>query len=114
MRRRGLMNECRRHPLWATLAVLAGVIQANPTMAQSGGSAVAEPSAAHPAETVLITAGHVELPRSALPSTIQVITPQETRVQTQIGGSAVNAAAAFVPSFSPVRQKLSRTGANEL
>lgn len=114
MQRSGLMNECRRPALWTTLAVLAGVIQANPTMAQSGGLAVVAPSAAEPAETVVVTAARVGVPRSPLPFTIQVITPQETRVQAQIGGSAVDAVAALVPSFSPTSQKLSRTGAREL
>lgn len=62
-------------------------------------------------EVVVVTATRIPLPASAMAATVQVITPEETRIQAQIGGSAVDAVAALVPSFSPTRQKL--TGAGE-
>jgi iron complex outermembrane recepter protein len=77
----------------------------------SAGGAQAEEAQAHREETVVVTAARSALPASAIPSTIQIITPEQTRVQAQIGGSAIDAVSALVPSFTPTRQKL--TGAGE-
>ncbi len=62
------------------------------------------------AETIIVTATRQSLPANAIPATIQVITPEQTRIQAQIGGSAIDVVSALVPSFSPTRQKLSGRG----
>lgn len=87
--------------------------------ALAGSTALAQPAPLPPPpvqpdgeeEVVVVTATRIPLPASAMAATVQVITPEETRIQAQIGGSAVDAVAALVPSFSPTRQKL--TGAGE-
>lgn len=61
-------------------------------------------------ETIIVTATRQSLPPSAIPSTIQVISAEQTRVQAQIGGSSIDVVSALVPSFSPTRQKLSGRG----
>ncbi|MCE2892235.1 MAG: TonB-dependent receptor [Aquidulcibacter sp.] len=105
-----LMSSCRRDVLCTAIAVFASLMQANPALAQSASQTVGEPGLADTVETIVVTAARVGVPRSALPSTIQIISPQETRIQTQIGGSAIDAVAALVPSFSPTRQKMSGAG----
>ena len=61
-------------------------------------------------EEVIVSASRMEIPASALPATIEVIGKDALDIQAQIGGSAVDAVAALVPSFSPTRQKLSGSG----
>ena len=61
-------------------------------------------------ETIIVTATRQSLPASAIPATIQVITSEQTRVLSQIGGSSIDVVSALVPSFSPTRQKLSGRG----
>lgn len=61
-------------------------------------------------DEIVVSAARMDVPASALPSTFEVIGPQALAVQAQIGGSAVDAVAALVPSFSPTRQKLSGSG----
>jgi iron complex outermembrane receptor protein len=73
--------------------------------AQSSGQSV-EPEV----ETIVVTATRQSLAPSAIPSTIQVISAEQTRVQAQIGGSSIDVVSALVPSFSPTRQKLSGRG----
>lgn len=63
-----------------------------------------------PIEEIVVSAARMEVPVSALPSTFEVIGREALDVQAQIGGSAVDAVAALVPSFSPTRQKLSGHG----
>jgi iron complex outermembrane recepter protein len=111
MTRRSFKKQCRRDIVWEPLAMLFGLALATPALAQTNSQAPVTPVAAEPAETIVVTAARVGVPRSALPSTIQIISPQETRVQAQIGGSTIDAVAALVPSFSPTRQKM--TGAGE-
>lgn len=61
-------------------------------------------------EEIVVSAARMEVPVSALPSTFEVIGREALDLQAQIGGSAVDAVAALVPSFSPTRQKLSGSG----
>ena len=61
-------------------------------------------------EEIVVSATRMEIPASALPSTFELIGRDALDVQAQIGGSAVDAVAALVPSFSPTRQKLSGSG----
>lgn len=61
-------------------------------------------------ETVIVTASRTKTPKSALPNTIEIINAKSLDVQSQIGGSLVDAVANIIPSFSPTRQKLSGAG----
>lgn len=61
-------------------------------------------------QVIIVTASRQALPKRALPATIQIISAEQTRVQSQIGGSAIDAVSALVPSFSPTRQKMSGAG----
>lgn len=61
-------------------------------------------------ETVVVTALRQPVPDTAIPTTIQILSSEETRIQSVIGGSAVDAVAALAPSFSPTRQKMSGAG----
>ncbi|WP_435995249.1 TonB-dependent receptor [Brevundimonas sp. LjRoot202] len=78
--------------------------------------AVAAPALAQqadPAATldeVIVTAARTQLPRSAMPSTVEVIGEAEIAQQTALGSSAVETVATLIPSFSPTRQKLSGAG----
>lgn len=63
-----------------------------------------------PIEEVVVSATRMQIPASALPSTFEVISREALDVQVRIGGTAVDAVAALVPSFSPTRQKLSGYG----
>jgi iron complex outermembrane receptor protein len=84
---------------------------AGPALAQAAVSAVEADAPGEAADVVIVTATRVPLPASAIPTTVQVITPEQTRIQAQIGGSAIDAVSALVPSFTPTRQKM--TGAGE-
>lgn len=59
---------------------------------------------------VVVTAARTALPRSAMPSTVEVIGEAEIAQQTALGSSAVETVATLIPSFSPTRQKLSGAG----
>jgi iron complex outermembrane recepter protein len=83
---------------------LTSVLMGTSALAQNG---VTTPSEL---ETIIVTATRQSLPASAIPATIQVITPEQTRIQAQIGGSSIDVVSALVPSFSPTRQKLSGRG----
>lgn len=107
MRRRNLMGGCREADNLKFLVVFAGVMLAGPAIAQSNSQV---PTSADAVETVIVTAARVGVPRSALPSAVQLIDPEENRIQAQIGGSAIDAVSALVPSFSPTRQKMSGAG----
>ena len=61
-------------------------------------------------ETVIVKGARIKLPKNALPNTIEIISKENLDIQTQIGGSAVDAVANLIPSFSPTRQKLSGAG----
>lgn len=61
-------------------------------------------------DDVVITAARTALPRSAMPSTVEVIGEAEIAQQTALGSSAVETVATLIPSFSPTRQKLSGAG----
>lgn len=87
----------------STMTVLAALCVSNQAFAQS---ATAQPEE----EVVIVTATRQAVPASAIPATIQIISPEQTRVQAQIGGSAIDAVSALVPSFSPTRQKMSGAG----
>ena len=68
---------------------------------------------ADPAETldeVIVTAARTQLPRSAMPNTVEVIGEAGIAQQTALGASAVETVATLIPSFSPTRQKLSGAG----
>jgi iron complex outermembrane recepter protein len=82
-----------------------------PALAQPAVSAVEADAPNEAADVIIVTATRVPLPASAIPTTVQVITPEQTRIQAQIGGSAIDAVSALVPSFTPTRQKM--TGAGE-
>ncbi|MDI6624342.1 MAG: TonB-dependent receptor [Brevundimonas sp.] len=89
------------HNLLAS-ASLVSLLIALPAMAQD-----AEPAAL---EEVVVTAARTQLPRSAMPSTVEVIGEAEIAQQTALGSSAVETVATLIPSFSPTRQKLSGAG----
>lgn len=61
-------------------------------------------------DEVIVTAARTQLPRSAMPSTVEVIGEAEIAQQTALGSSAVEIVATLIPSFSPTRQKLSGAG----
>lgn len=61
-------------------------------------------------ETIIVTASRTKTPKNALPNTIEIINAKSLDVQSQIGGSLVDAVANIIPSFSPTRQKLSGAG----
>ena len=61
-------------------------------------------------DDVVVTAARTALPRSAMPSTVEVIGEAEIAQQTALGSSAVETVATLIPSFSPTRQKLSGAG----
>ena len=61
-------------------------------------------------DEVIVTAARTQLPRSAMPSTVEVIDEAEIAQQTALGSSAVETVATLIPSFSPTRQKLSGAG----
>lgn len=83
-------------------ASVAGLLVALPALAQD-----AEPAAL---EEVVVTAARTRLPRSAMPSTVEVIGGAQISQQTALGSSAVETVATLIPSFSPTRQKLSGAG----
>jgi iron complex outermembrane receptor protein len=89
-------------------------IAASPTLALAVALTIASVARAEDAPTqveeVVVSATRMQIPVSALPSTFEVIDSATLDVQAQIGGSAVDAVAALVPSFSPTRQKLSGSG----
>jgi iron complex outermembrane recepter protein len=89
------------HRLLASASV-ASLLIALPAMAQE-----AEPAAL---EEVVVTAARTQLPRSAMPATVEIIDETEIEQQTALGASAVETVAALIPSFSPTRQKLSGAG----
>ena len=89
------------HNLLASVSLVSLLI-ALPAMAQD-----AEPAAL---EEVVVTAARTQLPRSAMPSTVEVIGEAEIAQQTALGSSAVETVATLIPSFSPTRQKLSGAG----
>jgi len=94
-------NPVVNHRLLAS-ASLAALLIALPAVAQE-----AEPAAL---EEVVITAARTQLPRSAMPATVEIIGQAEIDQQTALGASAVETVAALIPSFSPTRQKLSGAG----
>jgi iron complex outermembrane receptor protein len=59
---------------------------------------------------IVVSASRTTLPPSALPNTVEVINKPEFDMQSQIGGSAIDAVATLIPSFSPTRQKLASGG----
>lgn len=61
-------------------------------------------------DEVIVTAARTQLPRSAMPNTVEVIGDAEIAQQTALGASAVETVATLIPSFSPTRQKLSGAG----
>ena len=61
-------------------------------------------------DDVIVTAARTALPRSAMPSTVEVIGEAAIAQQTALGSSAVETVATLIPSFSPTRQKLSGAG----
>jgi iron complex outermembrane receptor protein len=61
-------------------------------------------------ENIIVKGARIKLPKNALPNTIEIISKENLDIQTQIGGSAVDAVANLIPSFSPTRQKLSGAG----
>ncbi|HWJ05547.1 MAG TPA: TonB-dependent receptor [Steroidobacteraceae bacterium] len=77
---------------------------------QAASAGTAQADDAGVIEEVVVSATRMDVPISALPSTFEVINRDALEMQTQIGGSAVDAVAALVPSFSPTRQKLSGSG----
>ena len=81
---------------------LASLLSALPAVAQE-----AEPAAL---DEVVITAARTQLPRSAMPSTVEIIGEEEISQQAALGSSAVETVATLIPSFSPTRQKLSGAG----
>ena len=94
--------------LLLSVSVLS-LIAAAPVFAQD---AVVAPDT-DPAVTVdevIVTAARTQLPRSAMPNTVEIIGEAEIEQQTALGASAVETVAALVPSFSPTRQKLSGFG----
>ena len=82
---------------------LLSLAAAAPALAQQ-----AEPAAT--LDEVVVTAARTQLPRSAMPNTVEVIGEAEIAQQTALGSSAVETVAALIPSFSPTRQKLSGAG----
>ncbi|MFN3522107.1 MAG: TonB-dependent receptor [Phenylobacterium sp.] len=76
--------------------------------AASGGAAAQEAPA--DLSEVVITATRSEVPRSAVPASVEVIGPQDLQVQSALGFSAIETVSALAPSFSPTRQKLSGFG----
>ena len=79
----------------------------------SAASGTALAQTAPPATTiddVVVTAARTALPRSAMPSTVEVIGEAAIAQQTALGSSAVETVATLIPSFSPTRQKLSGAG----
>lgn len=78
-----------------------------------GAAAPALAQEAEPAVTldeVVVTAARTQLPRSAMPSTVEILDETAIEQQTALGASAVETVAALIPSFSPTRQKLSGAG----
>lgn len=82
---------------------LVSLAAAAPALAQQ-----ADPAAT--LDEVIVTAARTQLPRSAMPSTVEVIGEAEIAQQTALGSSAVETVATLIPSFSPTRQKLSGAG----
>jgi iron complex outermembrane receptor protein len=82
---------------------LLSLAAAAPALAQE-----AEPAAV--LDEVIVTAARTQLPRSAMPNTVEVIGKAEIAQQTALGSSAVETVATLIPSFSPTRQKLSGAG----
>jgi iron complex outermembrane recepter protein len=82
-----------------------------PALAQEAAPGDATAATTEAPDVVIVSATRVPLPETAIPTTVQVITPEQARIQTQIGGSAIDAVSALVPSFTPTRQKM--TGAGE-
>lgn len=85
----------------STLAFAIAAALAAPVQADSGTGGI---------EEIVVSATRMDVPVSALPSTFEIIPRAVLDQQVQIGGSAVDAVAALVPSFSPTRQKLSGSG----
>jgi iron complex outermembrane receptor protein len=81
---------------------LLSLAAATPALAQQ-----AEPATL---DEVIVTAARTQLPRSAMPNTVEVIGAAEIAQQTALGASAVETVATLIPSFSPTRQKLSGAG----
>lgn len=82
---------------------LLSLAAAAPVLAQE-----ADPAAT--LDEVIVTAARTQLPRSAMPNTVEVIGEAQIEQQTALGASAVETVAALIPSFSPTRQKLSGAG----
>ena len=82
---------------------LLSLAAAAPALAQQ-----AEPAAT--LDEVVVTAARTQLPRSAMPNTVEVIGEAGIAQQTALGASAVETVATLIPSFSPTRQKLSGAG----
>ena len=82
---------------------LLSLTAAAPVLAQE-----ADPAAT--LDEVIVTAARTQLPRSAMPNTVELIGAAAIEQQTALGASAVETVAALVPSFSPTRQKLSGFG----
>lgn len=61
-------------------------------------------------DDVVVTAARTQLPRSAMPNTVELIDAADIAQQTALGASAVETVATLIPSFSPTRQKLSGAG----
>jgi hypothetical protein len=76
-------------PLACVLVLASWTVPSTPARA-------AEPG---PVEEIVVSATRMQVPVSALPSTFEVIGRAALDVQAQIGGSAVDAVAALVPSF---------------
>lgn len=83
------------------LALLAAII---PVQAQ------VLPTEDRTVDELVVTAMRSEAPRATVPSTIQIISETELRLQSALAMSAVEAVSALAPSFSPTRQKLSGAG----
>lgn len=96
--------------LWTPVVnyrLLASASVASLLVALPAGAQEAEPQAL---EEVVVTAARTQLPRSAMPSTVEVIGKAQIEQQTSLGSSAVETVATLIPSFSPTRQKLSGAG----
>ena len=67
-------------------------------------------AAAGELDEIIVSATRTKIEKSAIPNTIEIISPAELSRQSKLSGSAVEAVANFIPSFAPTREKLSGAG----